>query len=91
MPAPAGRTGCDPEFPAPPSATLFYLRNKNRPTANFIRDEITALGHFHYDVRNDPDDGRGCPGGWLFEQAWDHFARQAVAVRGIRGGLDIRH
>jgi hypothetical protein len=84
-PCPANRTECDPEFPVPPTATLFILRNKKRPNVNFIRAEITGNGYFLYHVQNDPDDGLGCPGTWLFEIAWAHFSQSGVAVNGIRG------
>jgi hypothetical protein len=61
------------------------LRNKKRPTTNFIRAEITALGYFLYDVENTPDDGLGCPGPWLFDTAWDHFVQNGVTIIGVRG------
>lgn len=43
------------------------------------------MGYLRYNVRNEPDDGLGCPGTWLFEQAWLHFERQLVTIGGIRG------
>ena len=82
---PAGRGECEPEFPAPPTATLYYLRNRKRPTTNYIRADITGMGYLHYDVRNEPDDGLGCSGIWLFEQAWMHFQQNNVTINGIRG------
>lgn len=82
---PVNRTKCDPEFPAPPTSALYYLRNKQRPTSNYIRADITSSGYFHYEVRNEPDDGFGCPGVWLFEQAWMHFRQNGVTIQGIRG------
>ncbi len=42
-------------------------------------------GNFLYNVENTPADGLGCPGPWLFEVAWDHFAQMGVSIRGIRG------
>jgi hypothetical protein len=65
--------------------TLYYLQNRKRPNDNYILADITALGYFHYDVRNKPDDGLGCPGTWLFEQAWNFFAQHQVTINGIRG------
>jgi hypothetical protein len=47
---PTQRTECDPEFPAPPIAKLFYLRSKKRPNTNFIRAEITSADCFVCDV-----------------------------------------
>lgn len=82
---PTHRTECDPEFVAPPTPKLFYLRNKKRPYTNFILAEITPADYFLYDVENTPDDGLGCPGPWLFELAWDHFVQQGITVKGIRG------
>jgi hypothetical protein len=82
---PTRRTECDPEFPAAPTAKLYYLRSKKRPNTNFIRAEITPADYFVYDVENTPDDGLGCPGPWLFELAWDHFVQQGINVKGIRG------
>ena len=82
---PANRNACEPEFPAPPTSTLYYARNRKRPMTNFIRAEITALGYFLYHVENTPDDGLGCPGPWLFEIAWTHFVQNGVRINGIRG------
>jgi hypothetical protein len=64
---------------------LYYLRNKRRPNTNFIRAEITGSAYFLYYVQNEPDDGLGCPGTWLFETAWEYFARNQVTINGIRG------
>lgn len=83
--SPAQRTECDPEFVAPPTARLYYLRNRKRPATNFIRAEITPADYFLYDVENTPGDGFGCPGSWLFELAWNHFSQQGVTIKGIRG------
>jgi hypothetical protein len=82
---PPHRSECDPEFPAPPTAKFYYVRNKRRPFTNFVRVEITGLGYFLYHVENTPDDGLGCPGSWLFEIAWTYFVQNAVAINGIRG------
>src|SRR5260221_9868501 len=82
---PVGRTECEPEFLAPPTATLYFARNKKRPFTNFVRAEITALGYFLYHVENTPDDGLGCPGAWLFELAWTHFVQNGVSINGVRG------
>ncbi len=82
---PANRLECEPEFPAPPTATLCYARNKKRPFTNFIRAEITALGFFLYHVENTPDDGLGCPGAWLFEISWTHFTQNNIPIHGVRG------
>jgi hypothetical protein len=43
------------------------------------------MAYFHYEVRNEPDDGLGCPGSWLFEQAWMHFHQSGATINGIRG------
>lgn len=82
---PPNRTGCEPEFPSPPTQTTYYLRNRKRPNTNFILAGITRLGYFHYNVENTPDDGLGCPGSWLFELAGTYFEQLGVAVQGIRG------
>ncbi len=82
---PTNRTECDPEFPSPPTAALYYLQNKKRPNTNFIRASITSAGQFNYDVENTPHDGKGCPGTWLFEQACMYFEQQNVTINGIRG------
>ncbi len=82
---PANRSECEPEFAMPPTSSSYWLRNKKRPLDNYIDATITAMGYFHYDVRNDPDNGRGCPGTWLFEQAWMHFTQNNVTIHGIRG------
>jgi hypothetical protein len=85
-PCPPGkRTECEPEIPAGPTGTLYFLRNKRRPDSNFIRAEITASGHFLYNVENTPRDGLGCPGTWLFEMAWAHFVSIGVHIQGVRG------
>jgi hypothetical protein len=82
---PPNRTECDPEFPALPTSTVYYLRNKKRPATNYIRADITGLGYFHCDIRNEPDDGLGCPATWLFEKTWMHFGHNNVTINGIRG------
>ncbi len=82
---PANRSECEPEFSAPPTARLYYARNKKRPFTNFIRAEITASGFFLYHVENAPDDGLGCPGPWLFEIAWTHFTQNSIPINGVRG------
>jgi len=85
-PNPPGKyTECDPEFPTRPTSSRFFLQNKKRPNDNFIDADITGMGYFHYNVRNDPKDGLGCPGTWLFEQAWMHFIRSGATILGIRG------
>jgi hypothetical protein len=83
--SPAHCPECDPEFVAPPTATLYYLRSRRRPNTNFIRAEITPADYLVYDVENTPDDGLGCPGPWLFEMAWDHFVQSGANIQGIRG------
>jgi hypothetical protein len=82
---PVQRTECEPEFPAPPTAKLYYLRNKRRPLTNFIRAEMTPLDYFLCEVQNEPDDGLGCPGPWLFEAAWAHFLQNGIQIKGVRG------
>jgi hypothetical protein len=89
--APAHRTECDPEFVAPPTAKLYYLRSKRRPNTNFIRAEITPADYFVYDVENTPDDGLGCPGPWLFELAWDHFIQIWKQHQRHPRKLDLRY
>lgn len=81
----SNRRECEPNFPAPPTQTLYYLENKKRPNTNYIRASITRLGHFHYAVENMPNDQLGCPGTWLFEQAWMYFIQNKVTITGIRG------
>lgn len=82
---PLGKTECDPEFVSPPTPNRYFLQNKKRPLTNFIDAEITGLGYFHYNVKNESDDGLGCPGTWLFEEAWIHFIQNNVTIGGIRG------
>ena len=43
------------------------------------------MGFFHYNVRNEPPDGLGCSGTWLFEQAWRYFEQNNITIHGIRG------
>jgi len=61
------------------------LRNRKRPNDNFIDAAIIGLGYFHYNVRNEPSDGLGCSGTWLFDQAWLYFTHNGAAINGIRG------
>lgn len=81
---PAGVVDCDPEVRA---ATPTYLDLRNRKKVNnFITAEVTGTGYLKYFVRNEPKDGMGCPGRWLFELAWEHFAiTHQTAIQGIRG------
>jgi hypothetical protein len=77
--------GCEPELRV--ATTRHYdLRNKSK-TRNFIAAEITAKGYFKFYVENLPKTAprTGCPGWWLFQVAWDHFAAEGVAVLGVRG------
>jgi hypothetical protein len=82
---PANRPACDPEFPVPATPTLYYLRNKKRPITNYVEAEVTNLGHLKYMVQNEPKDGLGCPGTWLFEAAFTHFVQCRVQISGVRG------
>jgi len=82
---PPTRSECDPEFPALPTAKLYFVRNKKRPFTNFIRAEVTPVGYFLYHVENTPSDGLGCPGSWLVNNAWAHFVQSGVSINGIRG------
>jgi len=81
---PAGGVDCEPDVLAA-TATVYYLRNKKK-RRNFIMVDLTASGYFHFYVENLPKDKTGCPGGWLFQAAWDHFTRdQGAAILGVRG------
>ncbi len=87
MPAlcpPTGVVDCDSVVQMA-TATLCVLQNK-RKRQNFIWAEITSLGFFKCYVENLPKDKTGCPGGWLFQVAWDYFVQEEkVAINGVRG------
>lgn len=85
-PCPPGTAvDCDPELRAA-TQNYFDLRNKKKPR-NFVAAEITAKGYFKFYVENLPKTvpPTGCPGRWLFQVAWDHFASEGVTALGIRG------
>jgi hypothetical protein len=74
---------CEPE--ADFTANVFHLENKKKQR-NFIFAEITSLGYFKFTVENEPKDGTGCPGWWLFQVAWDFWVNdQQATITGIRG------
>src|SRR5438034_10327626 len=79
-----GVVDCEPEVQIA-TATVYYLRNKKK-NRNFIMADITGMGYFHFYVENLPKDRTGCPGGWLFQVAWDYFVQdQKVTIQGVRG------
>jgi hypothetical protein len=79
-----GVVNCEPEVRAA-TPTYCDCRNKKKP-GNFNAAEITAMGYLKYHVRNEPKDGAGCPGKWLFEVVWDHFVNlNKITIKGIRG------
>jgi hypothetical protein len=81
---PPGASDCEPDLQVA-TPTVYYLRNKKKQR-NFIMADITAMGYFHFYVENVPNDGTGCPGGWLFQAAWDHFVQtEKVIIKGVRG------
>ncbi len=81
---PAGVAGCEPDIRAA-TGTVFLLRNR-RKLGNFIMASIGArTSLFRYHVQNLPKDGRGCPGRWLVQLAWDHFVGQGCTIAGIGG------
>lgn len=81
---PARAVDCEPEVQTAAS-TLYILQNKKKQQ-NFIRAEITSMGYFKLYVENQPKDGTGCPGWWLFQVALDYFVReQQFAIKGVRG------
>jgi hypothetical protein len=81
---PAAVVECEPEVRVATSA-YFDLRNKKK-IGNFITAEITGMGYLKYYVQNEPKDGTGCRGQWLFEVVWDHFVNvHKVTIKGIRG------
>jgi hypothetical protein len=80
---PVGVVDCEPDILAA-AARVFVVRNRKKPN-NFIRSEITLRSYLKYYVENQPRDGRGCPGKWLFELAWQHFVQCGVMIQGVRG------
>lgn len=78
-----GMIECDPEIRAA-RADLFYLVNRKKQS-NFIWGEVTVQGHLTFHVHNEPKDGQGCRGWWLFRQMWDHFAAQGTRIVAIEG------
>ena len=85
MSCPPAALNCDPDLRAA-TKNYFDLRNKLK-SQNFIMAEVTASQYLKFYVENLPKTvpHTGCPGQWLFQVVWDHFAAEGVRILGIRG------
>ncbi len=85
VPCPSAAVDCDPALRAA-TANYFDLRNRDKRN-NFIFAEVTPANYLKFYVENLPKTipHTGCPGQWLFQVAWDHFAAEGISILGIRG------
>jgi hypothetical protein len=71
---------CDPDI-VTATATEYELRNKKK-ALNFILGELVAGGQLSFIVANQPKDGLGCRGTWLFNETMRHFGGAVTAIQG---------
>jgi hypothetical protein len=66
------------------TAIDFELRNYKKPQ-NFIIGEVNALNELSFWVENQPADGTGCPGWWMFDQMMEHFEAMGTTISVVIG------
>ncbi len=74
---------CEPDV-VTTTTTNFELRNNKKPQ-NFIIGEVNSGGELSFWVENQPANGTGCPGWWMFDQMMDHFKRMGVTISVVIG------
>jgi len=77
---PQNTVDCDPEL-TKATASEFELRNKKKPR-NFVAGEIVSGGQLSFIIENLPNDGKGCPGKWLFDTMMHHFGSSVTGIQG---------